>query len=296
MAKNFNDLYLYLVVVQSGGFTSAAKYLNITTSAVSHGITNLENRLKVKLLNRTTRSISCTEAGRKLYERLIPLYDSIEKEILELSNVNNEVRGTIRINASTNICRYLLYPRLKDLLQANPELNLEFYADFNFVDIVEQGFDFGVRLGEELAQDMIAVQISPPIKMHLVASPAYLAKHGTPKTLDELHQHTLACLSLNNKRQYINWEFMKNGNIVKPDLTYSLRSNTPELLKQAALDGTAMVWGFSYEYAAQIESGELVEVLSEFAPVYEPLYLYYPQNRHKSKAMQEVIEALRYKA
>ncbi|RIY33347.1 hypothetical protein CJP74_02095 [Psittacicella melopsittaci] len=295
MLKNFNDLYLFLVVVKSGGFTATAKILNITTSAVSHGITNLEKRLQTKLLNRSTRSVSCTEAGQQLFDSLEPLYSSIEQQLEELERSDSKVSGTIRFNASENICNYVLYPKLAQYMADNPQLNFEFYCDSNFIDIIEHGYDFGVRLGEALAQGMVAVQLTPPLQIAMVASPEYLAKHGTPESVSDLNNHVLGAVCLGTKRQLLNWEFIQNQRIVSPQLNYRIRSNNYGLLKRAALEHKCILWGFRDEFAQEIASGQLVELFTDIVPTYDPLYLYFAQNRYKSRAKQEIIDLLRYK-
>ncbi|RIY32223.1 hypothetical protein CKF54_05275 [Psittacicella hinzii] len=295
MSKNYNDLYLYLVVVESASFTKAARTLNLTTSAVSHAITNLEKRLNTKLLNRTTRSVSCTQPGQQLYERLKPLYEGISQEIEALNDFSNEVMGVVRFNASENVCKHYIYPRLKEYIAANPRLSVEFCSDLSFIDIVAQGFDFGVRLGDDLDQDMVGVQISPPVKMAFVCSPEYIAKFGEVKDIKDLQNHRLGTGLINKSHYILNWEFFDQGRIVRPNLNYQMQTNSVYLLKEAALAGQVIIWGLAEEYAKEIAEGKLVEVLAEYAPTYDPLYLYFSQNRHKTRAMEDIINLLRYK-
>ncbi|MFC6276323.1 LysR family transcriptional regulator [Psittacicella hinzii] len=291
---NFNELNIFITVVQAGSFTKAAKTLNVTTSAISHAMSGLEAKLETKLLNRTTRSISCTEAGKNLYDRIQPLFAEINLQVEELESFANQAVGTIRINCADNVGQLYLAPRIYPYLKENPKVNLEFYHDANFVDIVKQRFDFGVRLGADLPQDMIGVQISPPLRMLYLAHKSYIHKHGTPQTPLDLVDHVCLGFTLNDRGTVVPWEFVEQGSIQNHSLNYQIRSNSSSLLYDALDKGMGILWLTAGAAQERLATGDYVEVLSTYAPTYDPLYLYYPQNRFKTKAMSEIIELLRY--
>ena len=173
---NFNELNYFITIAQAGSFVKAAKSLQISPSALSHSMRNLESRLDLRLFNRTTRSMSLTEAGEQLFKQVAPLFKSINDEVHALANFLETPSGTIRINSTSLAVEMILYPKLRDFLTQYPQIKVEIQADNNWVDIVEQGFDMGCRIGDDLAKDMVAVKISEPLKMALVASPDYLKK------------------------------------------------------------------------------------------------------------------------
>ncbi|WP_329505147.1 LysR family transcriptional regulator [Haemophilus parainfluenzae] len=291
--KQFNDLYAFVQVAKLGSFSKAAQALNVQPSALSHRISDLEGRLKIKLLNRTTRAVSTTEAGQQLLERIAPLFSGIQQELGALVDFTHEMRGKIRINCPERPAYELIYPRLSGFFADNPDMELEIFINNRYCDIVAERFDFGVRSGKDVAGDMVAVPISAPNQMALVASPVYLARFGAPKALKELAKHRCAVISFNPEYRLSEWEFMENKQLVKIRVPESLVFNSTLLVKQAALDGLAVAWLPQSWVQAALEAGKLVEILPQTAITYPPMYLYYPQNRHKTAAMAALIAALR---
>lgn len=291
---NFNELNYFLTVAQTQSFAQAGQRLGVSSSALSHSMKSLEGRLKLRLFNRTTRHVSLTDAGLQLYERLAPLYASIHSEVAVLQDFIDEPSGRVRINTSSTVAEDLLYPKLMPLLQQYPKINIEVVIDNGWVDIVKEGFDMGVRLGEDLAKDMIAVQISPPMKMVLVASAQYMAKAEPLDNLDALDRHTLIGMRLSSQHgSELEWEFSHQGKlqIYKPKPQFSINNH---LRKQATLDGLGITWLPLFCVEKELANGQLLELLPDYAITYEPLFLYYPSRRGHSKVFNLVVEALRY--
>ena len=204
--RNFNDLYAFPQVVKLGNFSRAAQSLGVQPSALSHRMNDLENHLNTKLLNRTTCSMSPTEAGQRLYERIAPMFGNIQEELAALG----DLRGKIRINCPERPAYELISPRLSGFFADNPDVELEIFINNRYCDIVAERFDFGVRSGKDVAGDMVAVPISAPNQMALVASPVYLARFGAPKVLKELAKHRCVVISFNPEYRLSEWEFMEN--------------------------------------------------------------------------------------
>lgn len=292
--QNFNELNYFLTVAQTQSFVQAGQLLGVSSSALSHSMKNLETRLGLRLFNRTTRNVSLTEAGQQLYRQIAPHYQAINHEIAALSDFLNTPSGTIRINSLAIAAEAVLYPKLRDFLPKYPQINVEIVVENRWVDIVKEGFDFGVRLGRDVANEMIAVQISEPLKMALVASPAYLAEHGTPKSIEELAEHRLIGMRISAQHgSELPWEFKVKKETVKfvPTPKFSINNH---LRPKAALDGLGIAWLPQMgEVQGYLDRGELVELLPKNAMVYDPFYLYYPSRKGHSNAFQLVLEALR---
>ena len=257
---------------------------------------NLETRLNLRLFNRTTRNVSLTEAGQQLFEQLLPLYQAINHEVDALSDFLNTPSGLIRINAPAVAAETVLYPKLKSILNQYPKIRLEIVVDNRWVDIVREGFDMGIRLGNEIAKEMIAVPISDPLKMVLVASPDYLATHGTPKTLDDLYQHSLIGVRISaGHGSEMQWEFKHKKELITFEPKSQLSINN-HLRLQAVLDGLGIAWIAHMSVADAIQAGKLVELLPEYAMTYDPLYLYYPSRRGHSNVFKLIVDALKVKA
>ena len=221
--QNFNELNYFLTLAQTQSFVKVGQLLGISSSALSHSMKNLEMRLNLRLLNRTTRNVSLTEAGQQLFEQLFPLYQSINHEVDALNTFLNTPSGLIRINAPAMAAEAVLYPKLKPILNQYPKIRLEIVVDDRSADIVKERFDMGVRLGNEVAKEMIAVPISAPLKMALVASPDYLAQHGSPKNIDDLQQHRLIGAKLSAAHgAEMQWEFKdkKSGLRSRPNRSF----------------------------------------------------------------------------
>ena len=254
---------------------------------------NLETRLNLRLLNRTTRNVSLTEAGQQLFEQLFPLYQAINQEVDALNDFLNTPSGLIRINASAVAAEAVLYPKLKPILNQYPKIRLEIVVDDRWADIVKEGFDMGVRLGNEVAKEMIAVPISAPFKMALVASSDYLAQYGSPKNIDDLQQHRLIGIKISAEHgTEMQWEFKYKKELITftPKSQFSINNH---LRLQAVSDGLGIAWIAHMSVADALNSGQLVELLPEYAMTYDPFYLYYPSRRGHSNVFKLIVDALR---
>jgi len=291
---NFNELSYFITIAKTSSFVKAAKLLGISSSALSHSMRSLETRLNLRLLNRSTRNVSLTEVGQQLYNQISPLFNSINNEVDALNDFLNTPSGTIRINAPMIAAEKILYPKLRELLKLYPQINLEIQVDNSWADIVKQGFDIGCRLGEDVSQEMIAVQISAPLKMALVASPNYFIDKPQPQQIEDLLNHTLIGMRISAQHgTEMVWEFNVEGRKIEfmPEPQFSTSN---DLRKQAAIDGIGIGWFGRLSVEDELANGQLVELLADFAITYEPFYIYYPSRRGHSNAFKLVIDALRY--
>lgn len=291
---NFNELNYFIIIAEAKSFVKAAKSLGVSSSALSHSMRNLETRLNLRLFNRTTRSMSLTEAGEQLYKQLAPLYQSINDEVSALGQFLNTPSGTIRINAASLAVESIIYPKLIPLLKNYPQVKIEIVCDNNWVDIVKQGFDMGCRIGNDLPKEMIAVKISKPLTMALVASPNYLKNRMIPKCIKDLDQHQLIGFRISAQHATeLTWEFTDQGHIIKyqPSSQFAINNH---LRKQAALDGLGITWMGRPNVEKQLAEGSLIELLTEFAITYEPFYIYYPSRKGHSNVFKLVLDALKY--
>ena len=256
MSRHFNDLYAFRIIAQSGSFTRAARQLRVSPSALSHAMNALEARLGLKLLNRTTRSVSTTDAGQQLCERIAPLFDAIQTEVFEMGRFREATLGKVRINASENIALNIVYPKLRDFLPQHPELQVELYLNNGFVDIVAERFDMGVRMGADVAQDIVAIRIAPDFEMVAVAAPAYLAEKGTPQSPQDLAAHTCIGLALNVHEHLLEWYFWQHGAERKADIHYSPVFSSNVLVNMAARDGLGIAWTTSQWWPKILPPGD----------------------------------------
>ena len=296
MKENLNDLRAFLVVAQQGSFTKAARQMGVSPSALSHSIRGVEERLQVKLFNRTTRSVSTTDAGERLYQRLLPLFDGIDREVDALSEVRDAVRGKVRINGTRHVFDHVLRERIGRFVQTHPEIEVELVGDSRFVDIVADRFDFGIRLGDDVEKDMIAVRVSPDMRMCVVATPAYLTVHGTPQTPADLVHHECIRMLLADGSALV-WEFAdpaQPGRVVKVQPQGRLASNLEGCLRSALQHGQGLLWTPQDTVADLLAAGEVVPVLEDWAISYPGYHLYYPNRHHQSPVFRAVVEALRY--
>ncbi|RKS87564.1 LysR family transcriptional regulator [Orbus hercynius] len=293
-SKHFNDLYAFVQVAKLGSFTQAATVLNVQPSALSHRINSLEKRLKIKLLNRTTRSVSTTQAGQQLLERTAPMFTSIQQELSALADYTDRMSGRIRINCPERPAFELIYPKINGFLATNPDLKLEVFINNLYCDIVAERFDFGVRSGKDVAQDMIAVQISDENTMAVVAAPPYITEFGEPKNTKDLINHRCIVVSFNPEYRLSEWEFMEQKQLNKIRVPENLIFNSQALVKQSVIDGLGIAWLPRTTVQADIQAGRLVEMLKKSAITYPPMYLYYPTNKHKTPAMIAFIALLRW--
>lgn len=296
MKENLNDLRAFLVVAQQGSFTKAARQMGVSPSALSHSIRGVEERLQVKLFNRTTRSVSTTDAGERLYQRLLPLFDGIDREVDALSEVRDAVRGKVRINGTRHVFDHVLRERIGRFVQTHPEIEVELVGDSRFVDIVADRFDFGIRLGDDVEKDMIAVRVSPDMRMCVVATPAYLTVHGTPQTPADLVHHECIRMLLADGSALV-WEFAdpaQPGRVAKVQPQGRFASNLEGCLRSALLHGQGLLWTPQDTVADLLSAGEVVPVLEDWAISYPGYHLYYPNRHHQSPVFRAVVEALRY--
>jgi putative lysR family transcriptional regulator len=296
MKENLNDLRAFLVVAQQGSFTKAARQMGVSPSALSHSIRGVEERLQVKLFNRTTRSVSTTDAGERLYQRLLPLFDGIDREVDALSEVRDAVRGKVRINGTRHVFDHVLRERIGRFVQTHPEIEVELVGDSRFVDIVADRFDFGIRLGDDVEKDMIAVRVSPDMRMCVVATPAYLTVHGTPQTPADLVHHECIRMLLADGSALV-WEFAdpaQPGRVAKVQPQGRFASNLEGCLRSALQHGQGLLWTPQDTVADLLAAGEVVPVLEDWAISYPGYHLYYPNRHHQSPVFRAVVEALRY--
>ncbi|MCS2157801.1 LysR family transcriptional regulator [Scandinavium sp. H11S7] len=294
LKENFNELQIFLVVARERSFTKAAGKLGVSQSALSHAIKALEERLNIRLLTRTTRSVAPTEAGERIIACLEPRIADLEQELSMLIQLNGSASGNIRISAGEHSARSVLWPKLKPFLREFPEINVELVVDNGFVDIVEGRFDAGIRLGESVDKDMVAVRIAPDMRMAVVGSPAYFAENPAPKTPHELQHHRCINMRLPTAGGLYHWEFEREGKPLRVRVDGQLTFNLlPERI-DAVLSGFGIACIPEDAIQAQVESGELVQVLKEWCPSFPGYYLYYPSRKQHPPAFALMIDALRY--
>jgi DNA-binding transcriptional LysR family regulator len=296
MARNdFNDLLTFRAIAAERSFTRAAARLGVSTSAASHALRGLEERIGIRLLNRTTRSVVPTDAGERLLTAVSALFDGVEVELASLRDLRNRPAGTIRITTSAHAAKTLLEPALLPLLAAHPELKVELSANAGFIDIVAERFDAGVRLGETIAQDMIAVPIGPDMRMAAAGSPAYFARHAPPSTPHGLSGHNCINLRFPTHGGLYAWEFEKDGRAMNVRVDGQLTVNDTALALQAAMDGLGIAYITDDQVLPLIAQGRLVRVLADWRPSFPGYHLYYPSRKQHSSGFAAVIEALRYR-
>ena len=290
------DLEAFAVVAEEGSFTRAAARLAVSTSALSHTIRKLETRIGLRLLTRTTRRVATTEAGERLLDTLRPAIDTIERQLAELSDLRDRPSGTIRITASDHSTRTLLWPVIDRFLADYPDINVEINAESGLTDIVAERYDAGVRLGEQLAKDMIAVRIGPPLRMVAVAAPAYLAAHGRPETPHDLTRHKCINLRMWSSGGLYSWEFEKDGQAVNVRVEGQLILNRGPLILDAARAGHGIAFLMEDYVTEAIGGGVLEYVLDDWCPPFDGYHLYYPSRRQPTPAFSLLVETLRYRA
>ncbi|RQC88224.1 LysR family transcriptional regulator [Pseudomonas aeruginosa] len=292
--RNLNDLLSFVAVAREDTFTRAAAQLGVTQSALSQSISGLEARLQIRLLTRTTRSVSPTAAGERLLNAIGNRFDEIEAELDELSALRDKPSGTVRITCGDHIQRTLLLPRLTPLLLEYPDIKVEFDINYAFRDIVADRFDAGVRLGDTIDKDMIAVPIGPPVRMAVVAAPAYFAAHPKPRNPRDLVDHNCINMRMQSGGGLYAWDFQRKDRHVNVRVDGQLIFNTSPNIVDAALAGLGIAWLPEEEFAPHIEEGRLLRVLENWCPPFPGYYLYYPNRRQPSPAFSLVVDALRY--
>lgn len=294
--ENLNDLHAFMAVAQTRSFTRAAAQLGLSRSALSHAMLALEARLGVRLLTRTTRSVSPTEAGARLLSVLSPRLSEIQQELESLTAMRDKPAGTVRITAHDHAIVTALWPRLLPLLRQYPDVQIEFSVDYAMTDIAAQRFDAGVRVGNRVDKDMIAVRIAPDLRMAVAASPGYLAGRSLPATPQELTEHRCVNLRLPTHGGLYAWDFEKDGRALSVRVNGQTVFNNTFLMLQAALDGMGLAYVPYDLVKPHIEAGRLAPVLEDWWPVFPGYHLYYANRRQLSPALALVIEALRYRA
>jgi DNA-binding transcriptional LysR family regulator len=293
--ENFNNLAAFVVVAKERSFTRAAAKLGVSQSALSQTIKGLEAGLGLRLLTRSTRSVSPTEAGERLLRSIAPRFEEIEHEIAALSAMREKPAGTIRITAGEHPAVTVLQPALAKFLPDYPDIHVEIIVDYGLTDIVAEGYDAGVRLGEQVAKDMIAVRIGPELRMAVVGSPSYFEKHPRPETPQDLTQHNCINIRLPTYGGLFAWEFEKNGRELKVRVEGQLVFNNISLRLNSALAGLGLAYMPEDQALEHIAEGRLIRVLEDWCEPFPGYHLYYPSRRHSSPAFALLVEALRHR-
>ncbi|MDF7661895.1 LysR family transcriptional regulator [Erwiniaceae bacterium L1_54_6] len=296
LRENFNDLIYLVMVAREKSFTRAAAKLGVSQSALSHSIRGLEERLNTRLLTRTTRSVAPTEAGERLIQNVGPMIIDIEKALLQLTDEQGKPSGNIRITAGEHALASTLWPLLKPFLQAYPEVNVELSVDNTLTDIVSGRFDAGVRLGEQVEKDMVAVRIGPDWRMVVVAAPEYFAQKGMPETPYELQNHNCINMRLPTLGGIYNWEFNKDGKEIRVKVEGQLIFNNLASRVDAALSGMGVAYVPEDCVRQYIDEGRLQVALDDWCAPFAGYYLYYPSRKQHTAAFSKLIDAVRYKS
>ncbi|WP_350446382.1 LysR family transcriptional regulator [Pseudomonas solani] len=292
---NLNELQAFVVIAREGSFTRAAAQLGVSQSAISHTMRALEARLGVRLLTRTTRSVSPTEAGQRLYQSMAPRFEEIEQELEAVSKFRHTPAGSVRISASEHAANNILWPKLLKVLPDYPDIKVEITVDYALSDIVAQRYDAGVRLGDQVAKDMIAIPIGPQLHMAVVASPDYFRKYPLPATPGDLSAHNCINLRLPTYGSLLQWDFEKDGHELKARVEGQWTFNSSVPILRAALAGCGLAFLPEDMVAKELVAGSLVRVLEDWCQPFPGYHLYYPNRREQSSALGVVIDALQYK-
>lgn len=293
--ESYDQLAIFSVVARERSFTRAAAQLGISQPALSRAMRQLEERLGVRLLARTTRSVSPTEAGEHLLRVITPRFEEINIELALLSEFRDKPAGKLRITAGEHAAITVLQPVLSRILPDHPDIQIEIIVDYGLTDIVAEGFDAGVRLGEHIAKDMIAVRIGPDVRMAVVGSPKYFARHSRPKTPHDLIRHNCITIRLPTYGGIFAWEFEKKGEELKVRVEGQLVFNNIAMRLDAALKGLGLAYMPEDIVQAHVAKGRLVRVLSDWCPSFPGYHLYYPSRRQSSPAFTLFRDALRYR-
>ncbi|MDF0542905.1 LysR family transcriptional regulator [Sphingobium sp. H39-3-25] len=293
--EELGNLAMFLAVAEERSFTKAAAKLGISQSALSHSMRRLEAKLGLRLLTRTTRSVAPTEAGERLIETLRPALDDIDDKLAALTELREKPAGTVRITTSAHAARAVLWPVINRLTARNPDVNVEISVDGGFVDIVAERYDAGVRLGEALEQDMIAVPISPKLRMIAFGAPSYFAKRGMPQTPYDLAEHNCISLRMSTSGGLYVWEFERDGKELRVKAEGQLVFNDADLIIAAALAGHGIAFMIEDHVSKYLADGTLVQVLDDWCEPFDGYYLYYTTRRQPSPAFSLILDALRYR-
>jgi DNA-binding transcriptional LysR family regulator len=293
--ENINDLIAFLAVARERSFTKAAAKLGVSQSALSHTIRGLEARLGLRVLTRTTRSVAPTEAGERLVRTIGPRFDEIEAELAALNEMRDKPAGTIRITAGEHSAETIIWPALAKLLPDYPDIHAEVIVDYGLTDIVTERYDAGVRLGEQVAKDMIAVRIGPDVRMAVVGAPSYFKRRPKPQTPDDLTAHNCINLRLPTYGGLYPWEFEKGARELKVRVEGQVIFNNVALRRSAALDGIGLACLPEDQVRAELKDGRLIRVLADWCQPFAGYHLYYPSRRQPTPAFALLIDAMRYR-
>ncbi|MFL6967600.1 LysR family transcriptional regulator [Pseudomonas alvandae] len=292
--ERYDQLAIFSVVARERSFTRAAAKLGMSQPALSRAMRQLEERLGVRLLSRTTRSVAPTEAGERLLQVVAPRLEEIDQEMAMLSEFRDKPAGKLRITTGEHSAITVLQPVLAKLLPDNPDLNIEIIVDYGFTDIVAEGFDAGVRLGPQVAKDMIALRIGPDMRMAVVGSPAYFARHAVPRTPNDLTAHNCINLRMPTHGGLYVWEFEKNAQEVQVRVEGQLVFNTIAMRLEAAIQGLGLAFMPEDLVEDAVAQGRLIRVLEDWCEPFSGYHLYYPSRRQNSPAFTLLRDALRY--
>ena len=293
--ENFNDLVAFLMVAREESFTKAAVKLGVSQSALSQTVRGLEERLGLRLLTRTTRRVSPTAAGERLLKTAGPRFEEIQAELTALTEMRDKPAGTVRITAGEHAAISVLAPALDKFLPDNPDVKVEIIVDYGLTDIVAERYDAGVRLGEQVAKDMIAVKIGPEMRMAVVGAPSYFRQNPWPEKPEDLTGHNCIQIRMPTHGNILSWEFEKDGHELRVRAEGQLVFNNIAMRLDAAKRGLGLAYMPDDHVAEQIARGELVRVLEDWCAPFPGYHLYYPNRRHASPAFALVVEALRYR-
>jgi DNA-binding transcriptional LysR family regulator len=291
---NLSDILVFLAVARERSFTRAAVKLGMTQSALSHTIRALEARLGVRLLTRTTRSVSPTEAGERLLQNVAPRLEEIDAEIAAVSELGDRPAGTVRITATDHVIDNVLWPRLAAVLPQYPDIHLEISAEYRMVDVAAERYDIGVRWGDQVEKDMIAVRLTPDTQTMIVGAPDYFAHRPMPVSIDDLMKHECIRLRLAGGGVYA-WEMLDRGEAIDVRVRGRYTFNGVYQMLNAALSGCGLAYMTEDMAVAHVEAGRLVSVMADFCPKFPGLHAYYPSRRHSSRALAVVLDAIRHK-
>jgi DNA-binding transcriptional LysR family regulator len=294
--EELGDLIAFLAVAEERSFTRAAAKLGTSQSALSHTVRRLEERLGVRLLARTTRSVAPTEAGERLLRTLGPRLHEVDAELAALSELRQKPAGSVRITAGEHAAQAILWPAVERLLPSYPDVRVELTVDYGLTDIVAERYDAGVRLGEQVAKDMIAVRIGPDMRMAVVGAPSYFGDQPRPRTPQDLTDHNCINIRLPTYGGVYAWEFEKGGRELKVRVEGQLVFNNIALRLNAALAGLGVAYLPEDQVQAHLADGRLVRVLADWCPAFPGYHLYYPSRRQPTPAFSLLVEALRYRS
>jgi DNA-binding transcriptional LysR family regulator len=295
MRKDIQDIMAFIAVARERSFTRAAAKMGTSQSALSHTIRGLEARLGVRLLTRTTRSVAPTEAGERLLQTVAPRLDEIEAEMDALGELREKPAGSLRITTAEHAANTIIWPALERFLPQYPDISVEVAVNYGLVDIVAERFDIGIRLGEQVARDMIAVPIGPEVRMAVVGSPAYFTRRKKPKTLQDLTGHNCINLRLPTHGGLMVWDFEKDGREVKVRVEGQVTATSGSQVLDAAMRGLGLGWVPEDMVLGHIADGTLIRVLEKWCKPFPGYHLYYPNRRQGAPALTALVEALRYR-